>query len=232
MTNPATEDPIQYTCWQCLDSFPNSKILFNHLETTHTITKKEDMADDILTTSSGSSVGECDNDEIQSSEPTGTEDFTPLLDTNMPFSSPNISKSVVKSEFSEHIISPQIISNSFRCEYCNETFNLKDKLIQHVNLFHRAENVYNPVKIETNNDCCYCDICQKSFTKLYDLAEHMKSHSRNHIGKNKTSEKSDALQIECTMEDDVHAKCLKVFSSKSQTASCKSISCAQCSAIF
>eukprot|EP01083_Nonionella_stella_P081241 223678_1 len=125
----------------------------------------------------------------------------------------------------------QIRSNAFKCEFCDEKFNLKDHLIRHVTEVHKSAlttvkleppisesistlshnhiaNQKNSIDhpIQQNNKIKFkCNICKKLFANRSTLMTHKVSHSDKRPFECNLCEKTFKSQADLKMHHRIHS---------------------------
>eukprot|EP01083_Nonionella_stella_P058958 154326_1 len=140
-----------YTCWECLESFQSDKVLFEHLDKHFNETVKEEsyFTDTVKTEDSGAGLGLDIGDSYiaTSSEKVINSGRCSQVSAIEGWSSTSTinPENPVKVE-SIDTVRTQPSTGAFRCEYCDEEFQMKAHLIQHVYDNHR--DLEYPVKLE------------------------------------------------------------------------------------
>eukprot|EP01083_Nonionella_stella_P058956 154324_1 len=140
-----------YTCWECLESFQSDKVLFEHLDKHFNETVKEEsyFTDTVKTEDSGAGLGLDIGDSYiaTSSEKVINSGRCSQVSAIEGWSSTSTinPENPVKVE-SIDTVRTQPSTGAFRCEYCDEEFQMKAHLIQHVYVNHR--DLEYPVKLE------------------------------------------------------------------------------------
>eukprot|EP01083_Nonionella_stella_P120721 362023_1 len=129
-----------YTCWECLESFQSEKVLFQHLDKHFNETvKEESYFPDIVKTEESDAPGLGlnlrDSYNIMSTSYEKDDNSDTLSQVTAPDSWS--SQSMTKSENSMkaepiNSVPTQPSTGAFRCEYCDEEFQMKANLVQHV----------------------------------------------------------------------------------------------------
>eukprot|EP01083_Nonionella_stella_P082227 226952_1 len=133
-----------YTCWECLESFQSEKVLFEHLDKHFSETVKEEsyFPDTVKAEESdafclGLDLGDSYNISTSIEKDTNSGTFSQVAATDgWPSTSTIESENPVKVE-SIDSVPTQPSTGAFRCEYCDEEFQMKAHLIQHVYDNHR-----------------------------------------------------------------------------------------------
>eukprot|EP01083_Nonionella_stella_P286427 974970_1 len=129
-----------YTCWECLESFQSEKVLFEHLDKHFSETIKEEsyfpatvQTEESDASGLGLNLGNSYNIMSTSYEKDDNSAKLSQVASTEGWSSTSTIKSenLVKVE-SIHSVTTQPSTGAFRCEYCDEEFQMKTYLIQHV----------------------------------------------------------------------------------------------------
>eukprot|EP01083_Nonionella_stella_P082224 226949_1 len=132
-----------YACWECLESFQSGELLLEHLNKHFSESIKEEscVSDTVKTEVSdaclGFGLGDSYNMSTSNEKDINSVTFSQVTCTEFRSSTSTIkSENPVKVE-SIDSVPTQPSTGAFRCEYCDEEFQMKAHLIQHVYDNHR-----------------------------------------------------------------------------------------------
>eukprot|EP01083_Nonionella_stella_P279355 950338_1 len=79
----------------------------------------------------------------------------------------------------EECVPPQPSTAAFRCEYCSQKFNLKQKLIHHTYEMH--EDLSLPLKYQSDLQKHQCENCQKTFNDWSAFNNHREQRCHKNV---------------------------------------------------